>query len=74
MITDHHGLAPIIGPIHGAGFLFEIYLAGLGAQDRWWGWWYPAVIFITTGPPGAILGHRKAHEEALGVADVGARR
>lgn len=65
VITDNHGLAPILGPIHGAGFLFEVYLTGLGAQDRWWGWWYPAVTLITTGPPGALLGHRKAHNEAL---------
>src|SRR3954451_21745729 len=64
MIVDWHGAAPIVGPIHGFGFLYEIYLAARGASERLWGWWYPAVITLTAGPPGAILGHGRAKREA----------
>lgn len=63
-VTDNHGLAPILGPIHGAGFLYDVFLAVRGAAERWWGWWYPAVIFVTGGPLGALLGHRRAEREA----------
>jgi hypothetical protein len=64
VIIDWHGAAPIIGPIHGVGFLYEIYLAARGAGERWWGWWYPIVITVTAGPPGALLGHGRARREA----------
>lgn len=63
-VTDDHGLAPILGPIHGVGFLYDVFLAVRGAAERWWGWWYPAVIFVTGGPLGALLGHRRAEREA----------
>ncbi len=65
VIIDYHGLAPIIGPIHGAGFLWELYLVARGAGEGWWGWWYPGVTLITGGPPGALLGHPRARREAL---------
>lgn len=58
--------SPIFGPIHGIGFIIEVGLVGWGAMQGWWGWWYPFVTFITTGPPGALLGHGKAKREALG--------
>ena len=65
VIIDWHGAAPIIGPIHGAGFLWELYLVARGAAEGWWGWWYPAVTLVTGGPPGALLGHNKAKRQAL---------
>jgi hypothetical protein len=43
VIVDYHGLAPVIGPIHGLGFLLELYLVARGATLGWWGWWYPGV-------------------------------
>ena len=58
--------SPIFGPIHGVGVIAEVGLIGYGAINKWWGLWYPAVTIITTGPPGAILGHPKAKREALG--------
>ncbi|MDQ3356342.1 MAG: hypothetical protein M3502_06450 [Actinomycetota bacterium] len=61
---DNHGLAPILGPIHGAGFLYEVFLAIRGSAERWWGWWFPAVIVVTGGPPGALVGHNRAKREA----------
>lgn len=65
VIVDWHVLAPIIGPIHGAGFLWELYLVARGAGEGWWGWWYPAVTLVTGGPPGALLGHGRAKRQAL---------
>ena len=69
VIIDQHGLAPIIGPIHGAGFLYEVYLSARGSAERWWGWWFPAVIVITGGPLGALLGHNRAKREAIAATD-----
>lgn len=72
VIIDYHGLAPIIGPIHGAGFLWQLYLVARGAGEGWWGWWYPAVTLVTGGPPGVLLGHHRARRQAL--ERVAARR
>jgi hypothetical protein len=65
VIIDYHDLAPVIGPIHGLGFLVELYLVARGAALGWWGWWYPAVTLVTGGPPGALLGHNRARRQAL---------
>jgi hypothetical protein len=70
VIIDYHELAPIIGPIHGAGFLWELYLVARGAGEGWWGWWYPAVTLVTGGPPGALLGHHRARRQALERVDA----
>ncbi len=59
-ILDAEGLTSILGPLHGVGFLIEIYLAARGAGERWWGWWYPAAIVVTGGPLGLALGHPRA--------------
>jgi len=64
VIVGYHELSPVLGPLHGAGFLLEVFLAVRGAAQGWWGWWFPAVIVVTTGPPGAFLGHRRAQREA----------
>lgn len=66
LAAGNDSFSPIFGPIHGVGFIIEVGLIGWGAINKWWGWWYPAVTIITTGPPGAILGHKKAKQEALG--------
>ena len=66
VITSDKSLTPLFGPLHGTGFMIEVGLTAWGASNKWWGWWYPAVTFISTGPPGALLGHGKAKREALG--------
>lgn len=66
LIVGNDSFSPIFGPIHGTAFIIDVAMIGYGALNKWWGWWYPAVTIITTGPPGAILGHRKAKREALG--------
>ena len=61
-LTDAEGAVSVLGPIHGVGFLLELYLAARWA-GRFWGWWYPAAILVTGGPLGLVLGHRRAKRE-----------
>ena len=46
----------ILGPIHGVGFLVLLFLTAQGAGERRWGWWFPALVFVTGGPLGTIVG------------------
>jgi hypothetical protein len=46
----------ILGPIHGVGFLALVGLAANGALRRLWGWWFPALVVVTGGPLGSIVG------------------
>ena len=66
LISGNKELTPLFGPLHGTGFMIEVGLTAWGSMNNWWGWWYPIVTIITTGPPGALLGHGKAKREALG--------
>ena len=55
-ITDSEVHKEILGPIHGIGFLLLVFLTGRGAVEKLWGWWFPAVVVVTGGPPGSIIG------------------
>ena len=57
-IADNEPLTSVLGPIHGVGFLVELFLAARGAGERLWGWWFPAIVVVTAGPLGALVGHR----------------
>ena len=46
----------ILGPIHGIGFLILVFLTGRGAVEKLWGWWFPAIVVVSGGPPGSIIG------------------
>ncbi|WCB92996.1 hypothetical protein DSM104299_01697 [Baekduia alba] len=46
----------ILGPIHGLGFLALLALTANGALQRFWGWWFPAIVVVTGGPIGSIAG------------------
>lgn len=46
----------VLGAVHGVSFVALLVVAGIGAVDKQWGWWFPAIILVTTGPPGALLG------------------
>jgi integral membrane protein len=46
----------ILGPIHGVGFLILLFLTAQGAGEKRWGWWFPALVFVTGGPLGTIVG------------------
>ena len=55
-VADNDDAVSIIGPIHGIGFLLLVGLSLQGIGKGWWGWWYPAVIVVTGGPLGSIIG------------------
>lgn len=55
-LTHAEGVVSILGPIHGVGFLLLLALCAKGAVERRWGWWYPALVVVTLGPPGSLYG------------------
>lgn len=57
-LSDAEGAVSVLGPLHGIGFLLSVYLAGRGAGEGHWAWWFPAAVLLTAGPPGALVGHR----------------
>lgn len=58
-LTDAEGVVDVLGPIHGGGFLALMYLVARGALERLWGWWFPAIVLVTAGPPGSLIGERR---------------
>ncbi|NLT05247.1 MAG: hypothetical protein GXY03_02945 [Solirubrobacterales bacterium] len=46
----------VLGPIHGVGYLLLLGLTGRGAVDGQWGWWFPALVLVTGGPIGSLVG------------------
>jgi hypothetical protein len=46
----------VLGPIHGLGFLALVALTANGALQKLWGWWFPALVVVTGGPIGSIVG------------------
>ena len=55
-LTGERALVHILGPLHGVNFLLLLAVAATAALDGLWGWWFPAVILLTAGPPGALVG------------------
>jgi len=55
-VSDADDVIHVLGPIHGIGFLILLFLTAQGAGEKRWGWWFPAVVFITGGPLGTIVG------------------
>ena len=62
-LSDNHSLVSVLGPIHGIGFLIQLFLTVRGAGERLWGWWFPVLVVVTLGPPGALIGHIKVTRE-----------
>jgi len=46
----------VLGPIHGIGYLLLLGLTGRGAVEGQWGWWFPALVLVTGGPVGSLVG------------------
>lgn len=55
-IDRSDSMVSLIGPIHGVGFVALLGLTAYGAVEGRWGWWFPGITLITTGPPGSIIG------------------
>lgn len=46
----------VLGPLHGINFLLLIAIVGTAALDGLWGWWFPLLVLLTAGAPGALIG------------------
>ena len=55
-LTEREGAVSVLGPIHGVGFLVLLFLCVRGAGEKLWGWWFPAIVLVTAGPPGSLIG------------------
>ncbi|MTD45139.1 hypothetical protein GKE82_12755 [Conexibacter sp. W3-3-2] len=63
VIADSDSAVSILGPIHGIGFLVQLYLVAVGAGEKLWGWWFLGAVVITGGPLGALLGDLKIRRD-----------
>jgi len=55
-IDRNEGAVSVVGLLHGLGFIALLGLTAQGAGEGRWGWWFPAVVLVTGGPPGSIVG------------------
>ena len=55
-VSHSEDVVSVLGPIHGGGFLLLLALWARGAAEARWGWWYPALVVVTLGPPGSLYG------------------
>ncbi len=62
-LSDNEGLVGILGPIHGIGFLILMFLCIKGVGEGRWGWWFPAIVIVTLGPPGSLYGEHRIRRE-----------
>lgn len=67
-LTHAEGVVSILGPIHGTGFLLLVGLCVRGVVEGRWGWWYPAIVVLTLGPPGSLYGDVRIRRRLI-VAD-----
>ncbi len=62
-LNHAEGVVDWLGPLHGVGYLLLLFLCGRGAVERLWGWWFPAIVVVTLGPPGSLIGDVKIRRE-----------
>lgn len=55
-LTRQQNIVHVLGPLHGINFLLLLVIVGTAALDGLWGWWFPALVLVTAGPPGAFVG------------------
>jgi hypothetical protein len=54
-ISHAEGVVDVLGPVHGGVFVFLMVLVIRGVANGWWGWWFPMLVLVTAGPPGALI-------------------
>ena len=62
-LSENESVVDWLGPIHGVGFLILLFLCARGAAERLWGWWFPAIVVVTLGPPGSLIGDVKIRRD-----------
>ena len=62
-LNDNEGVVDWLGPLHGVGYVLLLFLCGRGAAERLWGWWFPAIVVVTLGPPGSLIGDVKIRRD-----------
>jgi hypothetical protein len=62
-VNRNDSAVSVLGPIHGLGYVYLLYLTATGAGRGMWGWWFPGVVLITGGPLGSILGELRLRRE-----------
>lgn len=65
-LRESEGVVSVLGPIHGVGFVILLGLCLRGWSEDRWGLWFPALVVVTLGPPGSLIGERRIRRE-LGV-------
>jgi hypothetical protein len=55
-LSNDEDLVHVLGPIHGGGYVGLLALCGLGSLEERWDWWFPALVVVTLGPPGSLIG------------------
>ena len=55
-VTHQQNIVHILGPIHGINYLLLLVIVSTAALDGLWGWWFPLLVLLTAGPPGAFIG------------------
>jgi Domain of unknown function (DUF3817) len=63
-VNDAEGTVNWLGPIHGVGFLALVFMCLQGAGEGLWGWWFPAIVVATLGPPGSLIGDLRIRRAA----------
>src|SRR3954447_3996590 len=53
------GAAGVPAALYAVGVIYLLYLAAEGAMDRGWGWSSLALVALTLGPIGALVGERR---------------
>jgi Domain of unknown function (DUF3817) len=62
-VNDAEGVVDWLGPLHGVGYVILLFLCTRGAAERLWGWWFPAIVVVTLGPPGSLIGDVKIRRD-----------
>ena len=53
---DRESAVHVLGPIHGVGFVVLVALCFRGVVEERWDWWFPALVVVTGGPIGSLIG------------------
>lgn len=62
-LTHAERVVDFLGPAHGIGYLFLLFLCLRGLAQRRWGWWFPVIVAVTLGPPGSLWGEHRIRKQ-----------